>query len=155
MFRALRAAAAVALALCLAGSASLAAQDAQDTPIKKLSLEGYLDMESVSGPQISPDGRQIVYTRGWVDKVNDKRESSIWIMNADGSKNRLLVDGSGPVWSPDGTRIAYTAEGEPQGTQIFVRWMDAAGATTQVTRVEKAPSALAWSPDGRWGSFGM
>jgi dipeptidyl aminopeptidase/acylaminoacyl peptidase len=150
MFRTLRTAAVAALLLAV--PASLAAQAGA---LRKLSLGGYLDMESVSGPRISPDGRQIVYTRGWVDKLNDRRESSIWIMNADGTKNRFLVDGSGPVWSPDGTRIAYTAEGEPQGTQIFVRWMDDEGAVTQVTRVEKAPSALAWSPDGRWISFGM
>jgi Tol biopolymer transport system component len=94
---------------------------AQEAPVKKLSLESYLDMESVSNPQISPDGSEIVYTRGWVDKINDRRESSVWIMNADGSKNRFLVDGSAPVWSPDGTRIAYTASGEPAGSQIFVR----------------------------------
>lgn len=128
---------------------------AQDASMKKLSLESFLDMESVSNPQISPDGRQIVYTRGWVDKVNDRRESSVWIMSVDGSRNRFLVDGSGPVWSPDGTRIAYTAQGEPQGSQVFVRWMDDEGATTQITRVEKGPSGLAWSPDGRWIAFGM
>lgn len=142
-------------ALALLILAAPAALPAQQDPARTLTLEGYLDMESVSGPQISPDGRQIVYTRGWVDKVNDRRESSIWIMDVDGARNRFLVDGSGPVWSPDGTRIAYTAQGEPQGTQIFVRWMDDEGATTQITRVEKAPSGLAWSPDGRWISFGM
>jgi dipeptidyl aminopeptidase/acylaminoacyl peptidase len=128
---------------------------AQDTSVRKLSLESYLDMESVSDPQISPDGRQILYTRGWVDKVNDQRESSIWIMNADGSRNRFLIDGSGPRWSPDGTRIAFTARGEPQGSQIFVRWMDAEGAVTQITRVENGPSSIEWSPDGTWISFGM
>ena len=75
---------------------------------KKLSLEMYFDWETVSDPQISPDGKQIVYTRGWVDKVNDRTRSSLWIMNADGSRSRFLVEGSSPRWSPDGTRIAYT-----------------------------------------------
>ncbi|GMV05934.1 MAG: acyl-peptide hydrolase [Gemmatimonadota bacterium] len=147
-----RTAAVLAAASTLAAAAPVAAQQG---PLKKLSLESYLDMESVSNPQISPDGTQIVYTRGWVDKINDRRESSVWIMNADGSKNRFLVDGSGPVWSPDGTRIAYTAQGEPQGSQIFVRWMDDEGAATQITRVENGPGAIAWSPDGRWISFSM
>ena len=49
-------------------------------------------------------------------------------------------------WAPTGDRIAYTAQGEPRGTQIFVRYMDAEGAVSQITRVEKAPSAIAWSP---------
>ena len=126
-----------------------------DAETKKLTLEMYLDLESVSNPQISPDGARIVYTRGWVDKMNDRRESSIWIMNADGNKNHFLVDGSGPLWSPDGTRIAYTASGEPEGSQIFVRWMDDEGATTQITRLEKGPGGIAWSPDGESISFSM
>jgi dipeptidyl aminopeptidase/acylaminoacyl peptidase len=120
-----------------------------------LSLELYLDMESVSSPRISPDGAQIVYTRSWVDKVNDRRSSDVWITNADGSRNRFLVKGSSPTWSPDGTRIAFLAQGEPRGSQIFVRWMDAEGATTQITHVEKSPGSLRWSPDGERIAFTM
>ena len=115
----------------------------------------FLDLESASNPQISPDGQQIVFTRGGVDKVNDRRYSEIWIMNADGSRKRFLVDGSSPVWSPDGTRIAFTAQGDPSGSQIFVRWMDAEGATSQITRVERGPGSLQWSPDGTQIAFTM
>jgi len=121
----------------------------------RLNLDLYWEFETVSDPQLSPDGAQIIYTRGWIDKVNDKRESSLWVMNADGSKNRFLVRGSNARWSPTGDRIAFTAQGEPKGSQIFVRYMDAEGSVSQVTRVEKAPSAVAWSPDGTRLGFVM
>jgi dipeptidyl aminopeptidase/acylaminoacyl peptidase len=128
---------------------------AQPTPSDRLTLDLFLEWERAGSPQMAPDGRQIVYTRGWVDKINDRWESSLWIMNADGARNRFLTEGSGALWSPDGTRIAFTKRGDPQGNQIFVRWMDAEGATTQITRVEDSPSGLAWSPDGNWIAFTM
>ncbi len=121
----------------------------------RLTLDLYLEWEGVSDPQVSPDGRQIVYTRRWVDKVNDRWSSSLWIMQVDGSRNRFLTEGSGARWSPDGSRIAFVHDGEPKGTQIFVRWMDAEGATTQITRVEDRPADLAWSPDGQTIAFLM
>ncbi|UCC83528.1 MAG: S9 family peptidase [Gemmatimonadota bacterium] len=148
MKRANLAAAALVLALPCVTSAQPEVPD-------RLTLALYLEMESVSDPQIAPDGNQIIYTRRWVDKLNDRRESALWIMNADGSKNRYLTDGSSARWSPDGTRIAYLAQGEPEGSQIFVRWMDAEGATTQVTRVDESPGNIRWSPDGTQIAFSM
>jgi dipeptidyl aminopeptidase/acylaminoacyl peptidase len=144
----------VALVLA-AGPALLAAQSAADRPTDRLTLDLYLEMESVSDPRLSPDGSQIIYTRQWVDKVNDRRESSLWIMNADGTKNRFLVDGSNARWSPTGDRIAYTAQGKPRGSQVFVRWMDAEGATSQITHLEESPSNVEWSPDGKSIAFTM
>lgn len=128
------------------------------SPIKgqetvRLSLDHYMDLETVSGPQISPDGSRVVYTRSWFDMVNDRRESSIWIMETDGSRNRHLLEGAGVRWSPDGTRILFTAPGEPGGAQIHVRWMDAEGATSQVTRLDNGPGNVRWSPDGDWIAF--
>lgn len=129
-------------------SAGLAAQEAT------LQVKDFLDLEQVGNPQISPDGKQVVYSRSYVDRVNDSWESAIWVMNADGTKNRFLVKGGGAVWSPDGTRIAYVAASEnPKGAQIFVRYMDAEGATTQVTRLTEGPGNITWSPDGKWLSF--
>jgi dipeptidyl aminopeptidase/acylaminoacyl peptidase len=143
---------AVLVILVVSSAAALVAQPAASD---RLTLDLYLEWERAGSPQMAPDGRQIVYTRGWVDKVNDRWESSLWIMNADGARNRFLTEGSGALWSPDGTRIAFTKRGDPQGNQIFVRWMDAEGATTQITRVEDSPSGLAWSPDGAWIAFTM
>src|ERR671930_540812 len=130
----------------LAPAASLRAQEtASDT---LLTVEHYLDWEQVQDPQISPDGTQILYTRRWVNKLEDKWESALWIMNADGSHHRFLVKGSDARWSPDGTRILYLAEGEPKGTQIFVRWMDAAGggASAQITHGADTPPNARLAP---------
>ncbi|MBI4419826.1 MAG: S9 family peptidase, partial [Gemmatimonadetes bacterium] len=134
--------------------AARAQETASDT---LLTVQHYLDWEQVSDPQVSPDGSQVIYGRRWVNKLADKWESALWIVNADGSRNRFLVKGSSARWSPDGSRIAYLAEadGEPKGNQIFVRWMDAEGATSQITRLTEAPSVVRWSPDGKGLSFAM
>jgi dipeptidyl aminopeptidase/acylaminoacyl peptidase len=136
-------------------NAVLHAQAASQPGRDRLTIYDYLNWETISNAQFSPDGQQIMYTRGWIDGVNDKRTSTVWLMNADGSRNRALVEGSGVQWSPDGTRIAYLAPGEPSGNQIWVRWMDAEGAKSQVTRVNEAPSGISWSPDGKYIAFQM
>ena len=87
-----------------------------------LTVGHYLDMERVSDPQISPDGSQVIYTRSWVDKMEDRFGSAVWIMNAGGERNRFLLEGSSPRWSPDGTRLAFVApggDGGPAGPQIL------------------------------------
>ncbi len=130
------------------------------TPVaNRLTLEDFLNAESPrdffrgGGPQISPDGKQIAYSRWWIDKMSDRWKQSIWLVNADGTKNRWLVDAGGHQWSPDGTRLAFVKQGEPSGAQIFVRYMDAEGAVTQVTRLENGPGNVTWSPDGKWLAF--
>ncbi len=120
-----------------------------------LTVERYLDYETVSSPQLSPDGARIVYVRSVMNRIEDRVEPTLWIMNADGSRNRFFGRGSNPVWSPDGSRIAYLGEGDPKGTQIFVRWVEGDGIPSQVTRVTEAPADLQWSPDGRRIGFTM
>ena len=72
-----------------------------------LSLDRYLSWENIEAPQISPDGKKIIYSRKWVDSVNDTWENTLWIMDSDGSKNRFLVDGSSAKWSSDNKKIAF------------------------------------------------
>src|SRR5262245_26144606 len=89
---------------------ALQSPGAAQSGTRTLKLEDFLDLESAADPQIAPDASRIVFTRQWVDKVNDRRESSLWVMNPDGSKQHQLTAGGGARWSPDGTRIAYVHE---------------------------------------------
>jgi len=122
---------------------------------RHLSLEDYFEIESVSSPQISPSGDQVIYTRRWINKYEDRSQSDLWTMGPDGKNNRYLMEGSNPVWSPDGKRIAFVKQGEPRGTQIFVKYIDIEGPATQLTRLDKSPSGIQWSPDGKYISFTM
>jgi dipeptidyl aminopeptidase/acylaminoacyl peptidase len=146
------------LALILASGmasagARLTAQETRSTTL--LTTEHYLNWERVNDAQISPDGSRIVYTRQAVNQQEDKWESAVWILNADGGQHRFLVKGSAPRWSPDGKRLLYLAEGEPKGPQLFVRWVDADGPATQITHVVEAPRSARWAPDGKSVAFAM
>ncbi|QQS48296.1 MAG: S9 family peptidase [Acidobacteriota bacterium] len=117
--------------------------------------ETFMEMESVGSPDISPDGRQIIFARTWVDKMKDLYRSNLWIVDADGSRVRELTSGarndSSPVWSPDGRRIAFLSDRD--GTnQLHVMWMDTR-EVAQLTHLERAPGNIKWSPDGRQIAF--
>jgi dipeptidyl aminopeptidase/acylaminoacyl peptidase len=121
----------------------------------RLSLDHYKNYEWTSNPMLSPDGEQILYSRTWINLTDDKRETDLWIMNSDGTSNRFFSKGSNAKWSSDGSKIAFTKEGKPNGTQIFVKHMDVQSEPTQITKLEKSPSSMEWSPDGKYIAFIM
>jgi dipeptidyl aminopeptidase/acylaminoacyl peptidase len=137
--------------LCLA----LRVDAADSGAAGRFTVGRYLDLQSATASQISPDGSQILYTRRMIDKQADKYQSAIWIVNADGSHHRFLAKGSGGVWSSDGKSIAFLAEGEPKGPQIFALQLGVSGPPSQLTWLTEEPGNLRWSPDGKWIGFTM
>ncbi len=110
-----------------------------------------------SDPQVSPDGSFVVYTHNFMDIMEDRRRSNLWRMDIDGENARPLTTGAvndrGARIAPDNQRVAYLSS-DGRGVQIFVRWIDS-GETLQLTRLDRAPRSLAWSPDGKWLAFAL
>ena len=99
--------------------------------------------QSKNSPDWSPDGTRIVNTSG--------PGSQIWVMDADGTDQELLLGGAPdrggvlPAWSPDGTQITFASNAldAPNGYDIFV--MDADGS--DVTRLDTAVPAIDNDPN--------
>lgn len=115
------------------------------------------ELEYATAPAVSPDGKQIVYVRRTNDIMADRTRSNLWIVNADGSGHMPLLSGrdtfTSPAWSPDGSRIAYISNTEGS-TQLYVLWVES-GRTALVSNLQKSPSRITWSPDGKSIAFTM
>ncbi len=124
---------------------------------KLLIKETFMEMESIGSPSISPDGNHILFTRRWVDKMNDRYSSNLWIVDIAGKRVRELTHGDwrdfSPVWSPDGKKIAFLSDRD-ETTQIHVMWLDTR-EVAQLTHLDDTPSSIRWSPDGKMLAFTM
>ncbi len=115
------------------------------------------ELEWVEKPQISPDGQTIVYVRRGMDIMTDRRQSRLWLVNADGTGHQKLssmdVNEGNPRWSPDGQRIAFTASTK-NGSELYIYWVQT-GKIARISQLTSSPRGINWSPDGKQIAFSM
>lgn len=122
--------------------------------------EDYFSFQFVSDPQFSSDGASIAYELTTVDSKKNRRDSSIWLVPADGSASprRLSAEGfssHAPRWSPDGktlailsTRTSDSSSSEPPKAQIYLLRMIGGGEGVALTKLNNGVENYQWSPDG-------
>ena len=107
-------------------------------------------MGRIGGMSVSPDGKQIAYTVSYYSVPQNKSHRVIYLMNADGTNNRLLTttafNESEPQWIKGGKKIAFLCN-EVNGSQIWE--MNPDGTDRRLLSNHKAGvEGFSFSPDG-------
>ncbi len=118
---------------------------------RPMELEDLFRLKRVSDPQLSPDGARVAYVVTDVLKDENRTNSDIWVVNADGSgtprklTNSPKRDGH-PRWSPDGNWIAFesTRDGD---SQLYLLPVEG-GEPRKITSISTGAAQAVWSRDG-------
>ena len=112
----------------------------------RLTPEVLWAMGRIGSSTVSPDGKKIAYTVSYYSVKENKSHTVIYIMNADGSENKLLTTTTAseyePAWIKNGEKLAFLSNGQiwemnPDGTE-----------RKQLSDYEGGIDGFSFSPDG-------
>src|SRR5262249_16959086 len=122
-------------------------------PAREWTPEATLQVRRVSGVQVSPDGKHVVFAVREAVMEGEKSEylTRLHLAGAEGSESLQLTEGDrsalDPQWSPDGSWIAFLSDRSGKKNVWLIR--PGGGEARQLTDVPTQVSGFRWSPDGR------
>ncbi len=150
-----------AVIFCLLVAAAAAAQQPRG-----ITPEDYFAFEFISDPNFSPDGKLVAYVVTKIDRAQNRRNSSIWMVATDGSRaawqfTTAPQSSNSPRWSPDGKSVAFLSSRPSEATpaagsstpaeqprsQVYLLSMSG-GEAKRITNLKNGVSSFRWSPDG-------
>ena len=151
----------LATASCGGGKATTEATPVKDSLLigrldiktegKRLTPEALWAMGRIGGVTVSPDAARVAYTVSYYSVQQNKSNTEIFVMNADGSGNTQLTQDAWqenqPAWIKEGKKLAYLSN-ESGTRQVWE--MDPDGTDRrQLTDYEGGIEGFAFSPDGK------
>lgn len=105
---------------------------------------------SVTDPQISPDGKRVVFVRTQIDEKENTYTTHLYHIDLKTGQQSQWTNGAGrvlsPRWSTDGTAVAFLFD-RGKEKQLFVLSI-ADGKMNRLTRFENGVDRFEWAPCG-------
>jgi dipeptidyl aminopeptidase/acylaminoacyl peptidase len=122
-----------------------------ETNVRKMQSSDLLSMKWVSGPEISPDGKSLLFTVRSIMKENEDWKYKTQIYLAKDGKVRPFSGGpkndTSPRWSPTGDKVVFLSERGKDRTQFHLISMEG-GEAIQISHRKEGVGEPVWSPDG-------
>jgi dipeptidyl aminopeptidase/acylaminoacyl peptidase len=122
---------------------------------RPMTIDDLFRFKRVGDPQISPDGKLVVYFVATVDLDGNKSSSSLWLAPTDKGEPRQLTNttkkDSHPRWSPDGKHILFESN-RSGDNQLWIIDLSG-GEARQLTTISTEASNGIWSRDGKHIAF--
>jgi dipeptidyl aminopeptidase/acylaminoacyl peptidase len=121
------------------------------------SIHDMLAMDRISDPQVSPDGKWIVFVLRKTDLEANVGRTDLWLVGVDGTGLRRLTSHPekdfNPRWTPDSRSVCFisTRSGSSQVWKIQID----GGEAEQITDEPLDVANLVLSPDGKHIAFTM
>ena len=141
-----------ALFFCLFVAGVAAAQ-------KVPTIDQSLEMRSVGAPQISPDGKRVVYEETRTNWESNAFETDLWIADVATGESHLLTttakSANDAAWSSDGKWIAFLSDRvapldkSPAGKRQLYVIPANGGESQQLTKMENGVNGFEWAPDSQ------
>lgn len=125
---------------------------------RPFTFEDMMSLKRISGPQISPDGKWVLFSAVDVNLKENKKTPHLWIVPLAGGESRQITsDPAGEDrgrWSPDGKQILFVSSRDGS-QQLWLMAFDPGSITSggrpprKVTTISTEADGAIWSPDGK------